>query len=162
MKHVTFKINHTLTRTLLLKEQHGVASYGLALSLENPQDWFTRMEAAHQVLTASSGHDIPQKTFAIAAMGPHASILLADLLAPQQVSDDNVTYDALKNILITHLRSQHLELAERSLFYATAQLDGESAASFFSLSNRLRGTFSITRFLPMKSIMWHDETRSLL
>ena len=55
MKHVTFK-NLTLSR-----QKNNMASQAMdSLSLENPQDWLTRMEAAHQVLTASSGHDIPQ------------------------------------------------------------------------------------------------------
>ena len=110
-----------------------MASYAMeALSFDNPKDWFVRMEAAHQLLTASSGKDIPQKTFAIATMGQQASTLLADLLAPQSIDCAEVTYAVLKETLVLHLQSQHLEMAERAAFYSITQRDGENAASFFS------------------------------
>lgn len=102
------------------------------LSMTNPSDWFMRMEAAHLLLEASSGHQIPRKTFAIATIGQAASTLLKDLLSPQVISADEVTYEVLKDTLINHLQTQHLEMAERASFYATVQRDGEPASTFFS------------------------------
>ena len=102
------------------------------LSMTNPSDWFMRMEAAHTLLEASSGHPIPVKTFAIATIGQEASTRLKDLLSPQEIGADAVTYAVLKDTLVIHLQAQHLEMAKCASFYTTAQRDGETASSFFS------------------------------
>ena len=47
---------------------------------DNPRDWFTRMEAGHELLEASSGKTISCKTYLLASIGSKASSLLADLL----------------------------------------------------------------------------------
>ena len=103
----------------------------------SPGDWFTRMEAAHALLEASTGKSIEKKTYLLAAIGSKASLLLADLLAPLTVSDGTVTYDTVKITLTKHLKAQHLEIAERANFYSATQAQGESAANFFGRLKKL-------------------------
>ena len=103
----------------------------------NPRDWFTRMEAAHQLLEASSGHTISQKTFLLASIGSKASSLLADLLAPDSIQDASIKYDNIKTTLLSHLKAQHLEIAERSNFYSATQGHNETASDFFSRLKKL-------------------------
>ena len=102
-----------------------------------PQDWFTRMEAAHSVAEASTGNTIAKKTFLLATIGSKGSTLLRDLLAPATVDDTSVTYDSIKNTLLTHLKSKHLEIAERSNFYSAFQGPRETAADFYSRLKKL-------------------------
>ena len=104
---------------------------------DDPKDWFIRMEAAHSLLEASSGNTVSQKTFLLATMGAKASSLVSDLLAPQSVQDAAVTYDSIKNTLMSHLGSQHLEIAERCNFYAASQGPTEPAADFYSRLKKL-------------------------
>jgi len=99
--------------------------------VENPTDWFLRMESAHSLLQASSGNTIDKKTYLLATMGSKASVLLTDLLAPTGVSDTKVTYDLMKTTLLSHLKSQHLEIAERCHFYSATQGPNETSSEFF-------------------------------
>ena len=66
------------------------------LAFDNPSDWFTRLEAAHAVLEASTDKTISQKTYLLASIGSKGSTLLADLLAPVTVDDAAVTYSSIK------------------------------------------------------------------
>ena len=105
--------------------------------LDYPQDWFTRMEAAHALLEASTGTTLDKKTFLLASIGSKASLLLADLLAPVSVQESSVDYAKVKTTLLSHLKAQHLEIAERANFYAATQGHGESASNFFSRLKKL-------------------------
>ena len=103
----------------------------------SPSDWFTRMEAAHNLLEASTGKTVDRKTHLLAAIGSKASLLLTDLLAPCSGSYATISYDDIKSTLTAHLKAQHLEIAERANFYAATQAQGESASSFFSRLKKL-------------------------
>ena len=102
-----------------------------------PADWFTRMEASHVLAETTSGKTIDLKVYLLATMGSQASSLLADLLAPLTITDKAVDYEKLKDTLLNHLRSQHLEIAERSTFYAAVQEPNETSSAFFSRLKRL-------------------------
>ena len=95
------------------------------------------MEAAHALLKASSGKDVPVKMFLLANMGSKVSSLLTDLLMPKKMSDADVTYDEMKSEIINHLKSQHLVMAERAVFDYANQMDNENAADFFSRLKKL-------------------------
>lgn len=121
---------------------------------EDPKDWFVRMEAAHALLEASSGHTVSLKTFLLATMGAKASSLLTDLLAPSSVQDAAVTYADIKKTLLSHLQSQHLEIAERCNFYAASQGANESSADFYS---RLKKLSEFCNFGSSLSTMLRDR-----
>ena len=106
-------------------------------NFDNPQDWFTRMEAAHSLLEASSGHTVEKKTFLLATAGSKASTLLKDLLAPLDISHASVDYEKIKETLTLHLKDQHLEIAERCNFYSAHQASRESASDFYSRLKKL-------------------------
>ena len=106
-------------------------------NIENPTDWFVRMEAAHALLEASTGNAISRKTYLLATIGAKASQLLRDLLAPTSVQDVSIDYENIKDSLMTHLKSQHLEIAERCNFYAAVQGTSETAADFYSRLKKL-------------------------
>ena len=103
----------------------------------SPVDWFTRMEASHALLEASTGKTISQKVFLLATMGSQGSTLLSDLLSPVSLDDSSVTYQIMRDTLVNHLRSQRLEMAERAVFYSASQNNGETAAQFFSRLKKL-------------------------
>ena len=107
------------------------------LNFDNPSDWFTRLEAAHSLLEASTGNSVSQKTYLLATIGSKGSSLVADLLAPVSIQDNTVTYAHIKTTLESHLKSQHLEIAERSNFYAAHQGPAESASSFYGRLKKL-------------------------
>ena len=104
---------------------------------ENPRNWFMRMEAAHELMEASTGNTISKKTFLLSSIGSKASTLLADLLAPDDIQDKKVDYALIKDTLLSHLSSQHLEMAERSNFYAATQGQSETATEFFGRLKKL-------------------------
>ena len=106
-------------------------------AFETPKDWFSRMEAAHSLLQASSGNTIEKKTYLLATIGSEASLLLTDLLAPTDVNDASVTYDSMKTKLLDHLKCQHLEIAERCQFYSATQGPNESTSEFFGRLKKL-------------------------
>ena len=106
-------------------------------NMENPTDWFVRMEAAHALLEASSGNAVSKKTYLLATIGSKASQLLTDLLAPTSVQDVSIDYANIKDALMTHLKCQHLEIAERCNFYAAVQGASETAADFYSRLKKL-------------------------
>ena len=106
-------------------------------NFDNAVDWFMRMEAAHNLLEASSGQSIAQKTFLLANVGSKASTLLTDLLAPKDINDATITYDKLKLTLVSHLKAQRLEIAERCNFYSAHQTAKETAADFYSRLKKL-------------------------
>jgi hypothetical protein len=112
------------------------------------------MDAAHQLLEASSGKTIDAKIFAIASMGQAASLLLTDVLYPRSVDDRDVTFQVMKDALLDHLRIQHLEMAERAKFYATSQKDGESASTFLS---RLKKAAEFCKFQTSLTSMLRDR-----
>jgi len=99
-------------------------------SFDYPQDWFTRMEAAHELVEASSGNSVDKKTYLLATIGSKASTLLTDLLAATTIQDKTVDFESIKNTLLSHLKSRHLEIAERSNFYSAVQGPRESAQIF--------------------------------
>ena len=101
-------------------------------SFDQPKDWFLRMEASLQLLEATTEKVIDKKMYFLATMGAKASTLLADLLSPQSVGDVAVTYDSMKAALMDHLKSQRLEIAERAIFYSSAQNSNETSSEFFS------------------------------
>ena len=107
------------------------------LVFDNPGDWFTRLEAAHSLLEASTGNTISLKTYLLATIGSKGSILIADLLAPVTIQDASVTYAQVKTTLLQHMKSQHLEIAERSNFYAAHQGPAESASNFYGRLKKL-------------------------
>jgi len=106
-------------------------------TFDDPADWFIRMEAAHSLLETSSGKTISQKTYLLASIGSKASSLLAHLLSPLTIQDATITYATIKTTLTTHLASQHLEIAERSNFYAATQGPNETSSQFYSRLKRL-------------------------
>jgi transposase InsO family protein len=114
-----------------------MASQFEPLLFDDPKDWFIRMEAAHALLEASSGNTVSLKTFLLATMGAKASSLVTDLLAPKSVQDKAIDYESIKKTLLSHLQSQHLEIAERCNFYAASQGPNESAADFYSRLKKL-------------------------
>ena len=103
----------------------------------SPVDWFTRMEASHALLEASTGKTISKKVYLLATMGSQGSTLLSDLLSPVSLDDPSVEYEAMKDTLVNHLRSQRLEIAERAVFYSASQNNGETSAQFFSRLKKL-------------------------
>lgn len=72
------------------------------------------MEAAREVLEASSGNAIAAKKYLIATIGKEALMLAKDL---HSKSMDSVAYTEIKDILLKHLVRQRLEIAERSTLY---------------------------------------------
>ena len=101
-------------------------------AFDNPTDWFTRMDASHSLLETSSGKTIGKKTYFLATVGSKGSTLLAHLLAPLSLEDASVDYALMKTTLLNHLKSQHLEIAERSNFYSAHQAPNETSSDFFS------------------------------
>ena len=106
-------------------------------NFDNPVDWFTRMEAAHSLLESSSGSSVDKKTYLLATIGSKASILIADLLAPLSISDASITYSDIKATLTSHLKDQHLEIAERCNFYSANQTSRETSSQFYSRLKKL-------------------------
>jgi len=103
----------------------------------NSRECFLRLDAAHQILQASSGKDISRKMFLLASLGSVATNLVKDLLAPKDIAAAEVTFDQMREALLSHHKAQKLEMAERSLFYAAVQNQNESVAEFFSRLKRL-------------------------
>lgn len=113
-----------------------MASLG-EMDVNNPRDWFMMLEAAHQVLEASSGKQISKKMYLLANMGAKAAALARDILAPESISTEEVVYETIKNAILGHFKSQKLEMAERAIFYNAIQKPNETVASFFSRLKQL-------------------------
>lgn len=124
------------------------------LQFDNPRDWFTRMEAAHKLVEASSGNAIDKKTYLLATIGSKGSSLLGDLLAPSCLDDPKNDYVTLKETLLVHLKSQRLEIAERAYFYSAVQGAQESSSDFYT---RLKKLSEHCNFGPSLNSMLRDR-----
>ena len=97
-------------------KQLAVAAQIGEFDFNDPNGWFLRVQAAHQVLQASTGHECSKKIYFLATCGTTAATLERDLIAPQLLSSADVTYNHIKNALLAHLKAQKLEMVERAIF----------------------------------------------
>lgn len=97
--------------------------------------WIQRLEGAFIIFKVEDGNI--KKNYLLHFIGSDNYNLVCDSLIPRKLSDEDVTYDTIKEILQSHFSPQPLEIAEIYKFHHRVQMEGESIRDYIAALRKM-------------------------